>query len=483
MMVHARQHLESKGFEVVRGFMAITPTERMLRKGAEAVTEHHRLLALQIGCDALPETRGWLVPEPRGVHFGSGGQLIKGLSAELYREEPDATIFKVIGADTAVRYKSELKGPTVVVCRDGSTAALRAAIKDGGHGRNGDLFLVEELPGEECSSTKIRNALRLQDESVIRRLCPEPVAEYLLAHREELYGGGDTSQAAAGYELPYNSKPQRENFMGKQTQQQPDSNAMHHANASMLPAETLTASSAPLPAPGPGDGVTAESLKAQWAATFPTTSVLGFYGHGVKAGEYRCFSNFFDQEQMPFDFVVPAQFCARPLEEKDCVVQCDFSEKAIMLCKAAATGDLVTFEAIKSCTDPATAKRLGRQVQHFDSAVWDRIVCSVAFEVVYQKFSKTAVIRDVLLETGDRLIAEATRNDKNWGIGLDVGDARVQSPSKWQGSNILGWALMETRNALRHGKTANGAGSQIELVAQKEPSSKAKAKRWGGKKD
>merc|ERR1719162_885959 len=152
MMVHARQRLEGAGFDVVRGILGITNSRRLAQKGAEAVTDEHRLAALQLGCDGI--SGGWLVPDARGVNSGSGGQYVRDLAPELLAEEPNATIFKVVGADTAVRYKSELKGPTVVVCREGSTAALRAAIKDGGHGRNGDLFLVEELPGEECSSTK-----------------------------------------------------------------------------------------------------------------------------------------------------------------------------------------------------------------------------------------------------------------------------------------------------------------------------------------
>ena len=55
----------------------------------------------------------------------------------------------------------------------------------------------------------------------------------------------------------------------------------------------------------------------------------------------------------------------------------------------------------------------------------------------------------MLLQTGDTLIAEATRDDRTWGIGIDVGDPLVQIPSRWYGANILGWALMEVRAALR----------------------------------
>merc|ERR1719327_1423519 len=120
------------------------------------------------------------------MNFGSGNQLVNGLSAELLAEEPHATIFKVIGADTALRYKSELKGPTVVVCREGSTEALHSALSNLRPDRK-TLLVAEELPGEECSSTKLRGALRAADATAVRQMCPAAVAEYLLTNREELF--------------------------------------------------------------------------------------------------------------------------------------------------------------------------------------------------------------------------------------------------------------------------------------------------------
>merc|ERR1711920_326537 len=58
-------------------------------------------------------------------------------------------------------------------------------------------------------------------------------------------------------------------------------------------------------------------------------------------------------------------------------------------------------------------------------------------------------LREILLRTGDCLIAEATRNDKNWGIGIDMGDDRVNYPRKWKGANMLGLSLLLARSKLR----------------------------------
>merc|ERR1719343_333289 len=112
-------------------------------------------------------------------------------------------------------------------------------------------------------------------------------------------------------------------------------------------------------------------------------------------------------------------------------------------------GDVQTYVEICEARRPNQAKALGRRVRNFDSKLWDKVVCHVAFCVVYEKFRQAPELKSVLQGTGDRLIAEATTRDKNWGIGIDLGDPRVRDPSMWRGANILGWALMGARRALR----------------------------------
>jgi ribA/ribD-fused uncharacterized protein len=183
--------------------------------------------------------------------------------------------------------------------------------------------------------------------------------------------------------------------------------------------------------------------------------VYPFYSAGKSAGVAACFSNFF--WQTPYEFEVPAEFCAVEFAQHERRVQCEFSEKAIMLCKAASMGDKASFFKIAKSSDPKSCKALGRAVNNFRQVVWDKIVCSVAYQVVFQKFQKTAELREHLLATGSALLAEATKNDSHWGIGIDMGMPDAAVPAKWKGKNILGWALMEARASLQRDAVAAAA--------------------------
>jgi len=207
------------------------------------------------------------------------------------------------------------------------------------------------------------------------------------------------------------------------------------------------------PAPGPGQDMTPTLLRERWASS-RRMSVVDFYGHGSNMGDWACFSNFYDQTSCPFDFVLPREFGVG-LSDAQRTTRCTCSEKAIMLCKAAIMGDSRSYAAIRGASSPPQAKALGRGVQGFNDDLWHAVVCSVAFEVVFQKFSKTPTLQPLLLATGEKLMCEATSNDRYWGIGINRGDQRCQNPSQWRGANILGWALMEVRSALRAGVPAS----------------------------
>ena len=118
----------------------------------------------------------------------------------------------------------------------------------------------------------------------------------------------------------------------------------------------------------------------------------------------------------PFEFALPDGLVPQgaDVEMFPSPVVVEFSEKAIMLCKAAAMGDSVRYRSIMAATNPRSAKAKGRQVYPFDEDRWQSVVCHVAREVIWQKFSRSPRLSKILLDTGDRVIAEATRNDVVW---------------------------------------------------------------------
>ena len=65
------------------------------------------------------------------------------------------------------------------------------------------------------------------------------------------------------------------------------------------------------------------------------------------------------------------------------------------------------------------------------------------------KFKENPHLRTFLINTGDRILVEASPVDKIWGIGLTMDDPASKDPSLWKGQNLLGFALMEVREQLR----------------------------------
>jgi len=193
--------------------------------------------------------------------------------------------------------------------------------------------------------------------------------------------------------------------------------------------------------------------------------VIGFYsdrpGH-----QFREFSNFF-RHARPFNFTLPT-FAWR--EGFPTSVWCSFSEKAIMATKAALMGDLEIFGEIDKADDPKSCKALGRGVRNFNDKLWQRHLEQIAFEVVRQKFESDRELRELLLSTGDKILAEAAPNDCIWGIGLPRSDPRVNDPEQWCGRNILGKALMRARDHLRgHSSAASSDALASEQLSHTDP--------------
>ncbi len=125
------------------------------------------------------------------------------------------------------------------------------------------------------------------------------------------------------------------------------------------------------------------------------------------------------------------------------------AEHFMMAGKARLFDDEETAAAIVAAEHPNRAKELGRRVRGFDEQVWEAARFDLVVRGNLAKFGQNPELAEFLLGTGERVLVEASPVDRVWGIGLAAGDERAGRPELWRGLNLLGFALMEVRRALR----------------------------------
>ncbi|MBO7596082.1 MAG: NADAR family protein [Bacteroidales bacterium] len=125
------------------------------------------------------------------------------------------------------------------------------------------------------------------------------------------------------------------------------------------------------------------------------------------------------------------------------------TEQYMMASKALMFNDLDIYQKIFQAKTPQEFKKLGKLVKNYDDTVWNLHKDRIVIEGNYAKFSQNPALKNFLLSTGNKILAEASPYDKIWGIGLEESDDRVLDPAQWQGENHLGFALMKVRDMLR----------------------------------
>ncbi|QJX45743.1 NADAR family protein [Hymenobacter taeanensis] len=126
------------------------------------------------------------------------------------------------------------------------------------------------------------------------------------------------------------------------------------------------------------------------------------------------------------------------------------TEHWMMAEKARLFHDTQLLARILAAPSPAEAKKLGRQIAGFVPQVWDEHKYNIVKAGNLHKFSQHPNLKAFLLATHDRVLVEASPVDSIWGIGLAADAPDAEHPERWQGENLLGFALMEVRDQLRN---------------------------------
>lgn len=158
-------------------------------------------------------------------------------------------------------------------------------------------------------------------------------------------------------------------------------------------------------------------------------NIIGFY-HEYE--EYGCFSNWY---QADFEYA-----------DKKYIS----TEQYMMYQKMAQFRAYDIADKILTETDQGKIKHLGRaKLDNFNSALWDKTKYTIVKRGIRAKFLQNPDIAEILLSTHYAVLAECSKNDDQWGIGIDINDERRFDPSNWKGTNLLGRILMEIRQELQ----------------------------------
>lgn len=117
------------------------------------------------------------------------------------------------------------------------------------------------------------------------------------------------------------------------------------------------------------------------------------------------------------------------------------AEQYMMHQKALHFGDTEIAEEVMVTRHPADQKKLGRKIKNFDKTSWDKVNLQIVYKGNYAKYTQNEELKQLLINTGDRLIVEASPEDVIWGIGLHENDPNIDNPLLWKGQNLLGWAI------------------------------------------
>ncbi len=167
-------------------------------------------------------------------------------------------------------------------------------------------------------------------------------------------------------------------------------------------------------------------------ASLNRSDFVFFWGHEdrEKGLSKACLSQWY-----PCSFVVDGQYY-------NCAEQFMMAEKARIF------GDEEVRQQILAEYSQMAMKKLGRKVRNYDDSIWKEKRYDVVVRGNIAKFSQNEKLRSFLLSTGGKILVEASPKDTIWGIGLEESSPDALSPRKWQGENLLGFALMEVRDII-----------------------------------
>ncbi len=147
----------------------------------------------------------------------------------------------------------------------------------------------------------------------------------------------------------------------------------------------------------------------------------------------------FWHKESPFSNFYPCE-----IEEGSTTYNC--VEQFFTAEKARTFKDSEALHKIMSTNVPSVQKSV--RVKNYSDQEWNMKSMDVMYRAVKLKFEQNPYLKEKLLETGSKLLVEASPFDRHWGVGISMNSPDITNRSKW-GENRLGKILMEIRADLK----------------------------------
>jgi ribA/ribD-fused uncharacterized protein len=110
-------------------------------------------------------------------------------------------------------------------------------------------------------------------------------------------------------------------------------------------------------------------------------------------------------------------------------------------------GDDEAAARIMATTDPVKMYSIGQHIKDYDESRWRQVCDGIMLRGLKVKFNNPKY-KALLLETGNRYLAECNGRDTYWSTGVYMEDTLSTNRHAWQGDNKLGKLLMQVRDIL-----------------------------------
>lgn len=88
-------------------------------------------------------------------------------------------------------------------------------------------------------------------------------------------------------------------------------------------------------------------------------------------------------------------------------------------------------QKILASADPSEIKKLGRtHFSEFNADTWDKTCYAIVKRGIRAKFEQNPKLLEMLLNTGEKVLAECSAKDTKWGIGTAIDDPNCYHPSQ-----------------------------------------------------